>query len=186
MRTGTCRGGSSGCRGWSTRRPLRRSGHPTPPRPAHSAPSSSPLLRKKSAPLRRGAFRSVSTSRPICRDVTHTGPGQRGLLTRNRHSCVTVWGQTPEAHVGRAKVCRLTRSDCALAARGAAGLTGSRRRDSNPRPTVYKTVALPTELLRRTLIVSEVLVVGFGHGPADWLGKLIVWSIRRTSATVPR
>jgi hypothetical protein len=50
---------------------------------------------------------------------------------------------------------------------------------------VYKTIALPTELLRRTVIVSEVLVVGFGHGPADWLGKLIVWSIRRTSATVP-
>jgi hypothetical protein len=140
----------------------------------------------RKAPRVGGALLARCRRRDRSGDVTHTGPGQRGLLTRNRHSCVTVWGQTPEAHVGRAKVCRLTRSDCALAARGAAGLTGSRRRDSNPRPTVYKTVALPTELLRRTLIVSEVLVVGFGHGPADWLGKLIVWSIRRTSATVPR
>ena len=31
----------------------------------------------------------------------------------------------------------------------------SRRRDSNPRPTLYKSVALPAELLRRTNIVGD-------------------------------
>ena len=51
----------------------------------------------------------------------------------------------------------------------------SRRRDSNPRPTAYKAVALPAELLRRPCIVGAPRhgrSVRNGHGPADCAATL--------------
>ena len=50
--------------------------------------------------------------------------------------------------------------------------TRSRRGDSNPRPELYKSPALPTELLRRSRIVKPTAVVCFGHGLSEASGKL--------------
>src|SRR5919201_1074410 len=49
-----------------------------------------------------------------------------------------------------------------LRTRSVDGLRGSRRWDSNPRPTPYKGVALPAELLRRRLSVAPARVSGVG------------------------
>ena len=65
----------------------------------------------------------------------------------------------------------------------------SRRRDSNPRPPDYKSVALPAELLRprRLSIVGQMpRRVRNGHGPAEAIGTLLSWNIRRRSATAQR
>lgn len=41
---------------------------------------------------------------------------------------------------------------------------GSRRQDSNPRPAVYKTAALPTELLRQSLNGNAGVIIRAGRG----------------------
>src|SRR5215211_6690536 len=47
----------------------------------------------------------------------------------------------------------------------------SRRPDSNRRPSTYKVVALPTELLRRAFHGTASRVVSFGHGPCRRVRK---------------
>src|SRR5215211_6957979 len=60
----------------------------------------------------------------------------------------------------------------------------SRRPDSNRRPSTYKVVALPTELLRRAFHGTASRVVSFGHGPADAFARMTTrWSTRRISVT---
>ncbi len=88
-----------------------------PPRRLHSARSSTPLLRKKSAPLSAG--RSSFSDSELQRKTNESVPNHAiAMAPCDTAACDTSGGQTRKAYVGREEVCRLTRGDCALAARG--------------------------------------------------------------------
>src|SRR5262249_7274977 len=65
--------------------------------------------------------------------------------------------------------CRRPRTGCRPRSRL---VRKSRRSDSNRRHRVYKTRALPTELLRHGQYRSRMSVVYFGHGPSEAAGAL--------------